>query len=134
RNARISLINPYADWGTLVCDDSSQKMWKERKHDDLTSSSQAMCEYTGNAFCVSVYSGSGYLDKWISKSCAQLSDFVFQVHLKLEKNSTAGLIFRSDRTGDVCYQFELSFTEAVLLGRFNRVSVVLAGYKLPPMY
>src|SRR5207248_10764248 len=29
RIARTSLSNPYAEWGTLVCDDSSQKMWEK---------------------------------------------------------------------------------------------------------
>jgi hypothetical protein len=29
REARLSQVNPYADWGILVCDDSKQRMWPD---------------------------------------------------------------------------------------------------------
>jgi hypothetical protein len=92
QQAITSTVNPYADWGKLVLNDSSQRMWEEKTGEGVS------CQYRGNTFVI---------DK-LGSSFARghtFSDFAFHVLVQMtyplysssaERVMRAGLLFRHD--------------------------------------
>lgn len=119
RAARISPTNPYASWGTLICDDSTQRMWEEAPIRASARGMSATGSYAGNTFCL-IPSETGLC---VSKCSSQLTDFAFQVHVSPNGNGLVGLIFRSDDIGYNNYRYSFYvggysiYLECYLLGQ-----------------
>lgn len=131
---RTSLSNPYASWGKLICDDTAKRMWKEG------SSKYSEWNYAGIAFCITnPVSGSYWpgVSSWLSEGSVPLTDFAFQVHVKIQRHAnhnaiTAGLVFRYDTASYYSF-YVLAFDqkqEAVLMANLRGTSLVLARVEI----
>jgi len=109
REARLSLVNPYADWGTLVCDDNKQRMWPDKG-------------YAGDAFCIARRALFDAVPSYVLSVCKrQFRDFSYQAHIKSSdrtlnrSNGDFGLLFRSTSNRSTYYKYYLSN----YAGRYN---------------
>ena len=105
--ASVAQQNPYPPFGgTLVFNDSMSDNSKGYKWDTGTFADGGSCGFTGGAYHV------GAAQKGFSFGCnpeaITLSDFAFQVQMKISGGNQGGVDFRQNNTSGLAYYFLIS--------------------------
>ncbi len=95
--------NPYAANGTIALNDplrdnSNGYFWGE------SSNSYGTCEFTGGTYQVSISQGNY---QYCTPSTTDLSNFIYEVQMRIIKGDCGGIIFRADSTISNFYYFQV---------------------------